>query len=154
MSELLQVLLITIISSITVSLLCCFTLVIFIKIKDSKEKNKLLELSRYEVNTRTQDLNMSDILDKFIAECLTDYTVMILAPRNEIYISDEREQEILSDLTAKVAERISPNLIERLSLYYNINSIDKVIADKISIAVTSYIISRNAPIDVPIKPNK
>ena len=73
---------------------------------------------------------------------------MILIPKREMYISDEREQEILSDLAAKVAERISPNLIERLSQFYNPNSIDKIIADKISIAVSNYIINNNLPRDI------
>ena len=64
-------------------------------------------------------------------------------------VCDSIYYELLKENSIYNIKKRTPNLIERLSLYYNINSIDKVIADKISIAVTSYIINRNAPIDVP-----
>ena len=150
-----EILLLSIIISLCIVLLEAVFILTFLKIIDYKNlKNKNIDLQRYEINTRSQELNMSDILDKFIAECFTDYVVMVIGPKNEMYISDEREQEILSDVSSKVAERISPNLLERLSLYYNIDSIDKVIADKISIAVSSYIIEYNSVINTPIPNNK
>lgn len=114
--------------------------------KTNNIQKQIIENSKYEINTRNSQFDSAEILNTFINDCFVDYQLMILIPRNELYISDEREQEILSDLAAKVAERISPNLIDRLSQFYNPDSIDKIIADKISIAVTNYIINNNRPI--------
>ena len=114
--------------------------------KTNAIQKDIIENSRYEINTRLAEYKAAELLNSFIEDCFMDYQLMILIPKREMYISDEREQEILSDLAAKVAERISPNLIDRLSQFYNPDSIDKIIADKISIAVTNYIINNNRPI--------
>ena len=68
---------------------------------------------------------------------------MVLAPRNEGYITEQREEEIRSDLVAKVSERISPIAMDKLSLRYNISNIDRVIGDKIYIVVTNYVVEHN-----------
>ena len=109
------------------------------------EQKSILELSKYEVNTRTPlDPNIKNYLGEFISDCFDDYCVMVLFPKNELYITNDRELEIINDLTAKVVERLSPNLREKLSQYYNDDNIDKVIADKIYITVISYVISINS----------
>jgi hypothetical protein len=122
-------------------------LVVYFIHRNIEYKNELLEISKYEINTRnTIEMNASDLLTRFIEDCFIDYQVMILIPRDELYINDEREQEITNDLVNKVAERFSPNMLDRLSTFYNPDSIDKVIADKISIIVSNYCIDHNSVI--------
>ena len=112
-----------------------------------KQQEKIIDLSSYEINTRNPiDQSIPSALDSFISDCFTDYQLMVLIPRNELYITEVREQEIIKDLAAKVSERISPNFKERLSKYYNPDTLDKVIADKIYIAVLNYCINNNAVI--------
>lgn len=141
------ILLVALILAILVAVGFLVTWIYSIKKTNAIQKN-IIENSRYEINTRLTEYKAADLLNSFIEDCFIDYQLMILIPKREMYISDEREQEILSDLAAKVAERISPNLIERLSQFYNPNSIDKIIADKISIAVSNYIINNNLPRDI------
>jgi hypothetical protein len=129
---------------IFITLCAIVVLVAYFIHKNTEYKDKLLEISKYEINTRnTIEMNASDLLTRFIEDCFVDYQVMILIPRDELYINDDREQEITNDLVSKVAERFSPNMLDRLSTFYNPNSIDKVIADKISIVVSNYCIDHN-----------
>ena len=81
-----------------------------------RQQDKIIDLSSYEINTRNPiDQSIPSALDSFISDCFTDYQLMVLIPRNELYITEVREQEIIKDLAAKVSERISPNFKERLS---------------------------------------
>lgn len=112
-----------------------------------KYKEKLLNTSLYEVNTRTSiDNAIPNTLSSFIEDCFTDYQIMVLFPRNELYITDEREQEIIMDLAAKVTERMSPNFKQKLYQYYNPETFDKVLADKIYISVLNYCLGVNSNI--------
>lgn len=110
-----------------------------------KYKDRLLNTSLYEVNTRTAiDNSIPNALSAFIEDCFTDYQIMVLLPRNELYITDDREQEILMDLVAKVSERMSPNFKQKMFQYYNPDTFDKVLADKIYISVLNYCFGVNS----------
>jgi len=138
--------LIFIIASCNIALLLYM---IHIHIKQSKER---LTQERYIANINTNiDQTIPAILELIINDCFTDYQLMILIPKNELYITDEREKEIRHDLISKVAERLSKESLDRLSLFYNIRNIDKIIADKIYIIVMNYVISHNRVIPSPEK---
>lgn len=110
-------------------------------------KRSMIALQKYEINCNTQiDGSIPHILDLIIDDCFNDYQVIVLIPKNEMYITDEREKEIRSDLIHKVTERLSPEAMEKLSILYNIKNMDKVIADKIYITVMNYCIQHNATI--------
>lgn len=107
-------------------------------------KQSLIQLTKYDINCRTSiDASIPHILDLIIDDCFTDYKIMVLIPKNESYITAEREKEIRSDLIHKLTERLSPEAVEKLSIFYNIKNIDKVIADKIYITVMNYCIEHN-----------
>ena len=86
---------------------------------------------------------MNDIID----DCFRDYEIMVLVPKNELYITDEREKEIRNDLVAKVVERLSPMALDKISLFYNVHRIDEIIADKVYITVMNYVVSHNSLIE-------
>lgn len=118
-------------------------------------KNAELKLAKYEINTRsTIDSSIPAILDLIIDDCFTDYQVMILIPKNELYISDQREKEIRNDLVCKVVERLSDEAIEKISQFYNVKNIDKIIGDKIYITVMNYVVNHNKMITAQEKINK
>lgn len=127
-----------------------FGILLYLIDKKDKQQHRLLDISQYEINTRTSlDNTIPSALDGFISDCFNDYLVMVLLPKGEEYITEEREQQIIADLSAKVAERISPNFIDKLSQYYNVDTLDKVIADKIYIAVLNYCVNNNTIKPVP-----
>ena len=110
-------------------------------------RNKELSLSveKYGINCNiapfSDDINLD--LEKFINDCFDDYKVKFLLPDkngNRKYVNDEEEIKIRNDLVDIVSSRISPFFLERLSIYYNENSIGSIIADKIYLIVMNYTI--------------
>lgn len=118
--------------------------IIYIILHHSIQK-KILELNEFKVNA---DVIITEefpkILDIMIMECFNDYNMMILVPKGEEFITDEREAEIRLDLAHKVSDRLSPRLISKLSAYYNIQSIGDIVAEKVYITVTNYVVRHNA----------
>lgn len=125
--------------------IACIALVI-IGLRMSKEyKDAMIRLSQYSINSQAViDDAIPQLLNDIIDECFTDYKILVLAPRQESYITPEREDEIRKDLIGKIVERLSPMSLDKLSLRYNISNIDRIIADKVYIAVTSYVVETNS----------
>lgn len=113
-----------------------------------RHQKEILELGRYSTNVQAIiDKNIPNLLSDIIEDCFRDYDIMILTPKNELYITDEREKEIRADLVQKVVNRISPMALDKLSLFYNVHKIDEIIADKVYITVMDYVVRHNALIE-------
>ena len=111
-------------------------------------QSQLLELSRYSINVQAIiDKNVPELLNDIIDDCFKDYEIMVLAPKNELYITDEREKEIRNDLVEIVVKRLSPMALDKISLFYNVHNIDEIIAEKVYITVMNYVVSHNAVIE-------
>lgn len=111
-----------------------------------KHQKYLEELMRYQVNvTSNIDKSIPEILDLIIQESFTDYRIKHLEPLNDGFINSEREIEIRKDLIEIVTVRISGAALDKLSLFYNINNIADILADKIYICVMNYVIDHNIP---------
>lgn len=108
-------------------------------------QKKIQELTRYNINlTTTIDETIPTILEQFIQSCLSDWLIITGGYAAENYITEAEEKELRSQLVDRVVERISPNLIDKLSSYYNKINISKIISDKIYIVVTNYVVEHNA----------
>lgn len=119
---------------------------LFWKSNRSHQK-ELMELGRYSTNVQAIiDKNIPNLLHEIIEDCFNDYDIMVLTPRNELYITDEREREIRNDLVQKVVNRLSPMALDKLSLFYNVHKIDEIIAEKVYITVMNYVVAHNAMI--------
>lgn len=109
-----------------------------------KHQAQLMELGRYSTNVQAViDKNIPELLNDIIDDCFRDYEIMVLIPKNELYITDEREKEIRSDLVQKVVDRLSPMALDKISLFYNVHRIDEIIADKVYITVMNYVFTHN-----------
>lgn len=121
-------------------------LALFYRTNKSHQK-ELLELGRYSTNVQAMiDDNIPGILEAIINDAFRDYQIMNLIPRGELYITDEREKEIRSDLIDKVVIRLSPMALDKISLFYNVHQIDAIIADKVYITVMNYVVDHNSVI--------
>lgn len=110
-----------------------------------KHNNELIRLTQYATNVQANiDSSIPDLLGKIIEDSFTDYQIMVLIPKNDQFIDSEQEKEIRDALTNKVADRISPNAIDKISLFYNPQQLGSIIADKIYITVMNYVVSHNA----------
>lgn len=118
--------------------------VVFI-ISNKKSKEAILRMQEYSTNINALiDDSIPRLLESVITECFNDYQILVLIPKNENYITDEREKEIRDDLVMKVSERLSPMMLDKLSLWYNPVNIGSVIADRIYILVMNYVVEHNA----------
>ena len=133
--------LIVLFTIIVVGVLSLGTIMIISTVRHRRELEKL---TKYQINISADiDKRIPDILLLMIQECFEDYKIKILVPLDEGHINSEREDAIRRDLTTIVATRMSPAMMDKLSLYYNINNIDKVLADKIYITTMNYVVEHN-----------
>ena len=91
-------------------------------------------------------MSIPEILNLIIQDCFTDYKVKTLLPLQEGFINATREDQIRQALVEMVSGRISNAALDKLSLFYNIQNIAAIMADKIYITVMQYVIDHNATV--------
>lgn len=133
--------LIVIVSIFMVSILVLCTVVIVL---NNNNRKSLEKLSLYQINTSSViDSSIPEILNLIIQESFIDYQVKNVVA-NEGFINSERETEIRNDLVSLVTSRISNAVLDKLSLFYNIENIADIIADKIYITVMNFVANHNS----------
>ena len=133
--------------ALTIFLVGSLVVIILFYRSNRKHQAQLMELGRYSTNVQAMiDDNIPKILEAIINDAFRDYQIMNLIPRGELYITDEREKEIRSDLIDKVVTRLSPMALDKISLFYNVHQIDAIIADKVYITVMNYVVDHNSVI--------
>ena len=83
------------------------------------------------------------ILDMIIDDEFTQYQIMHLAHRDNLYINSEEQERIITEVLGKVIYRISDDLVQKLSLYYKSEYINDIIFNKIKLVVINYTIEIN-----------
>lgn len=137
-----EICMIVLITFFVIAIISLASVVIY---SSNKHKSRIEEIMIYQINTQaTIDKTIPEILDLIIQESFTDYQVKFLAPLNEGYINSDREAEIRKDLVDLVTGRISSATLDKLSLFYNIQNIANILADKIYITVMKYVSDHNA----------
>lgn len=120
-------------------ILSCILLYTSYKLK--KEANRLVE---YSINVNAViDEQISQILDNMIEECFDEYMILNKAYKDKGYINSEEEIEIMKEIGNMVVERLSPAAIDKLSLFYNIDSITQIISNKVYILVMAHTAQNN-----------
>ena len=114
----------------------------------NKHKSNMENLTRYNINVAANiDRSIPGVLEYLIQDCFNDYKVKNLAYKIEEYITPEREAEIRKDLVEVVTKRLSRATLDKLSLFYNIDSIATILADKIYIIVMDYVVDHNSKLN-------
>lgn len=109
-------------------------------------KKKVEEIMMYQINTSaTIDITIVEVLELLINECFKEYRIISLEHLNEGYINSERESAIRKDLVEMVKVRLSGAMLDKLSLFYNIQNISEILASKIYIVVMNYVAEHNKP---------
>lgn len=107
-------------------------------------KYEELQLKQYDIDIH---LNVSsDIetrLDTVIESCFQEYSLMNLIYKTDWYIKEEDEIKISKDICALVSDRISPVMLQQLSLYYNEDAIYDIIGKRVYFKVTNFVIEHN-----------
>jgi len=91
---------------------------------------------------------ISEMFDTLIDSCFMEY--FLFDPVEEgTYINAEVERKIAIDITSKVISRITTEILSKLRLIYIIDTeeeLSDIIAKKVYIRVTDFIVSNNKPI--------
>ena len=116
------------------STLLIITIIIFIFKKINNMSRELI-LREYEINISSE---------KIIEECFLEYTVLNIEYQDIPYIDAELEKEIVKQVAYKVSERLSPTLISKISLVYNIENLSTLISERTYLHVINYSIERNS----------
>lgn len=115
-----------------------------IVIKILTQRDKKIKLKKYEIDLKYGPIfSIEQQLDNLIDGIFDEYKIYYLEYRDEDYIKEIDEQEIIKTLSNTVLERISPTFLTQLSTYFNIDSLGTIIATKISLRVNEYRISKN-----------
>ena len=109
-------------------------------------KKEIERIMEYDINVNaTIDEEIPKILERFVVSVFTDYQLKVLEPdENLIYISHEKEVEIIREVGAICSSRLSSAMIDKLSLFWKREAIGSVIADKIYLVVVQYVAAKNA----------
>ena len=129
---------------VAIAILIMTTLAAIVIIVNNKHKKRIEEISLYQTNVAANiDSSIPEILNIIIHESFTDYKIKSLLPLNEEFINNDREVEIRNGLVNLVTARISSAALDKLSLFYNIENIADILADKIYIVVMNYVMEHN-----------
>ena len=109
-------------------------------------KKELEKIMNYEINIGAKiDNEIPNILETYVTSIFTDYRLKFLeADESLIYINGDKEIEILHDIGTLCSERLSPAMVDKLSLFWKREQIAEVISDKIYLVVMQYVASFNA----------
>lgn len=94
-------------------------------------------------NTPLHFENDMKLLNQIIDDEFSQYQIMNLAHRDNLYINQELESQIITDLLRNVLGQISDDLRMRLELYYNSDRLDDIIFNRIKMVVINYTIEIN-----------
>ena len=109
-----------------------------------KYKYKEIELKKYDIDIHlnvTKDIETR--LDAIIESCFQEYSLMNLIYKTDWYIKEEEEIQISKNICALVSDRISPVMLQQLSLYYNEDAIYDIIGKRVYFKVTNFVIEHN-----------
>lgn len=128
-------------------ILFTFTLIVIMYIAkryfDSLRSIQDLKLLEIQLSQKI-DKGIMDTLDQFIEDMFDEY--LLTSPKyvQQIYISNDDEENMRDDLIDIISDRISPYLYQQLAVYCNEESIPDIIANKIYLLTTAYVIQRNS----------
>lgn len=111
-------------------------------LRNAEEKND----TDYKRMIYSTPLNYEEdmkILDSIIDDEFTQYEIMHLAHRDNLYINSEEQERIITEVLGKVIYRISDDLVQKLSLYYKSEYINDIIFNKIKLVVINYTVQIN-----------
>lgn len=110
----------------------------------NKHKKLMENISEYEIDVNASiNEEIPKILELYVQSIFDDYRAKFIEPLSIDYISPDKEKEIITDVSKLCADRLSPALVHKVSLFWNPAEIGAVIADKIYLIVVAYVAKFN-----------
>lgn len=113
-------------------------------IKILRQRDQKIKLQKYKIDIEFGSDNRTEVqLDNLINSVFEEYRLYNLEYKDDAYIKEMEEKEIITDICDMVIKRISPVFLTQLSTYFNTDSIGEIIASKICTKVAEYRVQRN-----------
>lgn len=104
------------------------------------------EIKQFKIMSNMQiDESTYKILDDYIDYIFNDYLILDFELKDIDYINSEEEKKIIKDVSKRVINRMSNTIMTKLLLLYNQASIIDIVAEKVTIKVTQYVLNYNTP---------
>lgn len=117
----------------------------------SQQIKKDIELKKYQIHVANINTESSKdiqaILDNFIQECIDDYLATHPEMAKKHYITDDEETKLRSDIGQLISLRLSDAMYNKLSIYYNPYTMSSIIAEKIYIKITTFVVRNNTSLN-------
>ena len=95
------------------------------------------------ITTMTFNFENIGILDKVIDDIFTSYQIMKLSHKENLYITDKLQAEIIKDIYTEVYTALSDDVFNNLSLIYKKEYIEDLLVKKVQMVVMNYTIAVN-----------
>ena len=120
-------------------------LAVFSILQLGKNLNKISEILniRTKLNIDISDDMSLDIIDHLIDESVASYKIMKLEYQDDLYISEDIQNEMIEWILRDTLNKISPLVFDKLSLLYNKEIVEDMILRKIKYIVMQYTIEVN-----------
>ena len=120
-------------------------LAVFSILQLGKSLNKISEILniRTKLNIDISDNMNLDMIDNLIDESVASYKIMKLEYQDDLYISEDIQNEMIECVLRDTLNKISPLVFDKLSLLYNKETVEDMILRKIKYIVMEYTIEVN-----------
>ena len=137
MNNIVQIIVFVLISLSVLTLI--HNIIILIKTMNNKINNDINICNSKMNATSLEECNQ--MIDGFISREFDNYCAKNLNFRNLDVISDKQQDMIRRDLLKLIQERMSTNILYKMSLFYEVDKIPDIIAEKVYLLVTAYVIN-------------
>lgn len=104
------------------------------------------EIKQFKIMTDAQvDESLYKIIDEYIDYIFNDYLILVFELRDLDYINTEEEKKMIKDLLERIMGRMSNTIMSKMILLYNKDMIPDILAEKVTIKVTQYVLEYNKP---------
>lgn len=121
--------------------------VIFLKVltttSEAIKKIQILKEREFLYSIDTSEEENFKMLDSLIEDSLSRYRISYLEYNDELYISEEDQNKMITWIMRDILSNMSPVYYDRLKYIYNKSKLEDVIYNKVTMAVLGYTISIN-----------
>lgn len=121
------------------------------RVSINQKKEQANGQNKYYLASVPINLTELDILDKIIQDDFERYQIMKLGHKDNLYITEEMQRKIITDIAIEVYSSMSDNIWDKLSLIYKRDHIEDIIVQKIQMLVLTYTVEVNGNYKEPKK---
>lgn len=120
-------------------------IILAITLSKSYKKKVEQESMQYKYYLASMPLPVDDIniLDKIIQDEFQRYEIMELAHKENLYITSNIQNKMITTIFTKVYKSLSNDLFDKFSIIYKKEYIEDLIAQKVQMVVLNYTIEIN-----------